>query len=138
MTTTVTLSVQIACPWHHVYRFVADPSTMPQWAIHNVRSIRLLGEGVWEIETPRGWGRLIPGFEEAHGILDHAFIDPKEGRWDVPARVAAAGPDESVYMITLVKPASMPDEVFAQGMTLVEEELQTMKQILECAAKVAD
>ena len=73
MTAPVTLSVQFVRPWQNVFRFVADPSTMPQWAIHNVRSIRPLGEGIWEIETPRGSGRLIPSFEEAHGILDHGL-----------------------------------------------------------------
>jgi len=55
MKTAVTLSVQIASPWRDAYKLVADP-TMPQWAIHHVRSIRPLGERVWEIETPRGAG----------------------------------------------------------------------------------
>ena len=137
MTTTTTLTVQIARTWRDVYRFVADPATMPQWAIHNVRAIRPLGGGAWEIETPRGAGRLIPSFEEAHGILDHAFVDPREGRWDVPARVVPVGANACVYMITLAKPAAMPEEAFAQGMTLVQEELQTMKKILEGDPKAA-
>jgi hypothetical protein len=135
MTTVVTLTVQISRPWQEVFEFVADPATMPQWAIHNVRSIRPLGDGVWEIETPRGAGHLIPSFEETHGILDHAFVDPREGRWDVPARVVPAGAGESVYMITLAKPAAMPEEAFAQGMTLVQDELQAMKRILERDAR---
>jgi hypothetical protein len=43
----------------------------------------------------------------------------------------AGGAKDSVYMITLVKPTSMPQEALRQGMPLVEEELQTMKRILE-------
>jgi hypothetical protein len=34
-------------------------------------------------------------------------------------------------MITLVKPPSMSEEAFRQGMPLVEEELATMKRILD-------
>jgi hypothetical protein len=130
-TISVTLSVQIARAAADAYRFVADPATMPQWAIHNVKGIRPLGNNEWEIETPRGAGKLVPHYKQEFGILDHAFIDPKEGPWVVSARIVAAGATDSVYMITLVKPPKMPEEVFKQGMPLVEEELQAMKRILE-------
>ncbi len=130
-TVSVTLSVQIACPAAEGYRFVADPATMPQWAIHNVKGIRPLANNEWEIETPRGAGKLVPHYEQEFGILDHEFIDPKEGAWAVSARIVPAGTTDSVYMITLVRPPKMPEEAFRQGMSLVEEELQKMKCILE-------
>lgn len=114
-----------------MYRFVADPATMPQWAIHNVKGIRPLGNNEWEIQTPRGAGKLVPHYTQEFGILDHEFIDPREGSWAVSARVVPAGATDSVYMITLVKPTAMPEEAFRQGMPLVEEELQAMKRILE-------
>ncbi|MGD0737640.1 MAG: SRPBCC family protein [Terracidiphilus sp.] len=127
---SVTLSVQIARPATEAFRFIADPATMPQWAIHNVKAIRPVGQNEWEIQTPRGAGRLIPRYNSAFGILDHDFVDPREGSWEVSARIVPAGTKDSIYMITLVKPPSMPDEAFNQGMPLVEEELQTMKRIL--------
>lgn len=130
-TISVTLSVQIACPAAEAYRFVADPATMPQWAIHNVKGIRPLGNNEWEIQTPRGAGKLVPHYKQEFGILDHEFIDPKEGSWSVSARIVPAGAEDSVYMITLVKPPKMPEQAFRQGMPLVEEELQSMKHILE-------
>jgi hypothetical protein len=113
------------------FRFIADPATMSQWAIHNVKSIRPLGQNAWEIQTPRGAGRLIPHYDRAFDILDHEFVDPKEGSWEVSARIVSAGAKDSVYMITLVRPSSMPEEAFRRGMPLVEEELQAMKRILE-------
>jgi hypothetical protein len=76
---SVTLSVQIACPEARAYRFVADPATMPQCAIHNVKSIQPAGQNEWETQTPRGTGRLIPYFDVVAGILDGEFVDPKEG-----------------------------------------------------------
>ncbi len=130
-TISVTLSVQIGCPAGESYRFVADPATMPQWAIHNVKGIRPLPNNEWEIETPRGAGKLVPHYEQEFRILDHEFIDPKEGSWSVSARIVPAGATDSVYMITLVKPPRMPLEAFRQGVPLVEEELQAMRRILE-------
>jgi hypothetical protein len=131
--TSVTLSVHIACPAAKAFQFVADPSTMPQWAIHNVKGIRHLSNDEWEIQTPRGTGKLIPHFNAPHGILDHEFVDPREGAWNASARVVSAGPSDSVYMITLVKPLAMPLEAFMQGVPLVQQELDTMKRILEPA-----
>jgi hypothetical protein len=103
---------------------------MPQWAIQNVKSIRPVGQNRWKIQTPRGAGRLIPRYEQEFGVLDHEFVDPKEGSWEVSARIVPAGAKDSVYMITLVKPPSMSEEAFRQGMPLVEEELRTMRRIL--------
>ena len=131
MTASVTLSVLIACPAAKDYRFIAEPETMPQWAIHNVKSIQLVGQNEWEIQTPRGAGRLRPHYDMASGILDHEFVDPKEGSWDVSARIVPAGAKDSIYTITLVKPPFMSEEAFRQGMPLVEQELQQMRRILE-------
>ncbi len=130
-TASATLSVQIGCPAAEAYRFVADPTTMPRWAIHNVKSIRPVGQNEWEIQTPRGPGKLVPRYDRASGILDHEFVDPKEGSWQVSARIVPAGAHDSVYMITLVKPPSMPEEAFRRGLPLVEEELRTIRRILQ-------
>lgn len=130
-TASVTLSVQIACSATEAFRFIADPETMPQSAIHNVKAIRSLRQNEWEIHTPRGAGRLIPNYHQTLGILDHEFVDPREGSCEVSARIVHAGPKNSVYMITLVKSLSMPLEAFRRGIPMVEEELQTMKRILD-------
>ena len=90
-TTSVTLSVQIACPAAEAYRFIADPATMPQWAIHNVKSIRPLGQKEWEIQTPRGAGRLIPHYDQQSGILDHEFVDGHSVRYVQTGRTEPFG-----------------------------------------------
>jgi hypothetical protein len=53
------------------FDFLADPATMPRWAIHNVSAIRPLGDGRWEMDTPRGRAVLAPRYDAATGILDH-------------------------------------------------------------------
>lgn len=134
MTLSVTKTIQIARPAADAYTFLADPATMPSWAIHNVKSIRPLGNGRWEMDTPRGKGSLIPHYQESTGILDHDFIDAGEGFWQVPARIVSAGPSESVYIITLNKPDGMPADAFQGGMTLMDEELAALKACIEARA----
>ncbi len=128
---STTRSVEIAKPASIAYGFLSDPSTMPRWAVHNVKSIQPADGGAWKIETPRGSGRLIPHFDAAHGILDHEFVDPQEGRRQVSARTVPLGATASLYQITLTKPEGMPDDRFWQGILLIDEELQALKSCVE-------
>lgn len=131
MTHSITKYIQIERSAEAAYAFISDPATMPQWAIHNVKAIRPLGNGRWEMDTPRGKAILIPHYEKANGILDHEFIDASEGRWSVTARVVPVAASESVYMITLTKPEYMPAEAFEQGMALMNDELAALKSCVE-------
>lgn len=128
---SVTKYVQIDRPVSDTFRFLADAATMPKWAIHNVKSIRPVGDGKWEMDTPRGRGFLVPHYQEANGILDHEFVDATEGRWRVWARAVATSDGTSVYMITLTKPEGLPEEAFWQGMGLMDEELAALKACVE-------
>jgi hypothetical protein len=131
MPVSVTKYVQIERPVADAYAFLADPATMPKWAIHNVKSIKPVGNGRWEMDTPRGRGYLIPHYQKPNGILDHDFIDAGEGFWSVTARAVPIGSSTSVYMITLTKPDAMPMEAFEGGMTLMDDELTALKACIE-------
>ncbi len=93
-----------------------------------MKSIKPLGNGRWELETPRGKGFLVPHYQKPHGILDHDFIDASEGFWSVTARVVSIGSSTSVYMITLAKPDGMPVDAFDRGMDLMDYELAALKR----------
>ena len=131
MSITVTKTIPIGRSAIEGFDFIADPQTMPQWAIHNVKSIRQLEGGRWEMETPRGKATLVTRYERTSGILDHEFIDAGEGVWRVSARIVSSGPSECVYMITLPKPDPMPTEAFEAGMKLMDEELAALKRCIE-------
>jgi hypothetical protein len=131
MLVSVTKYVQIERPVADAYAFLADPATMPKWAIHNVNSIQPVGNGRWEMDTPRGKGFLIPHYQKPNGILDHDFIDAGEGFWSVTARAVSIADSASVYMITLTKPDAMPMEAFEGGMKLMDEELTALKSCVE-------
>jgi uncharacterized protein YbcV (DUF1398 family) len=128
---STTRSVEIAKPAKTAYQFLSDPATMSRWAVHNVRSIELIGGDTWKIETPRGSGRFIPHFSAEFGILDHEFIDPQEGRWPASARIVPLSATASLYQLTLTKPDDMPDQNFWQGIPLVDDELQVLKTCIE-------
>ena len=131
MPVSVTKYVQIERPVADAYTFLADPATMPKWAIHNVRSIKPVGNGRWEMDTPRGKGFLIPHYQKLNGILDHDFIDAGEGFWSVTARAVPIADSASLYMITLTKPDGMPMGAFEGGMKLMDEELTALKACIE-------
>lgn len=131
MVQSVNKSIQIDRPAEVAYGFLADPATMPQWAIHNVKSIKPVSNGHWEMDTPRGKGYLVPHYAELNGILDHEFVDASEGRWSVSARVVPVAASASVYMITLTRPEGMPAEAFEMGMKLMDDELAALKACVE-------
>ena len=131
MPVSVTKYVQIERPVADAFAFLADPATMPKWAIHNVKSIKPAGNGRWEMDTPRGRGYLVPHYQKPNGILDHEFIDAGEGFWSVTARTVPIGASSSVYMITLTKPDAMPMEAFEGGMKLMDDELRALKACIE-------
>ena len=113
-----------------VFRMVDDVERWPAWATHNVTSARRQPDGAYAIETPRGAGTIRMRSSEAGGILDHEFIDPVQGAWRVPARVAPFG-DGAVFSMTLAKPPQMSAELFARSMADVDEELRNLKALIE-------
>ncbi len=134
MTEPVTKSVFVCCPAKRLFGFLANAENWPRYAIHNILAVRPGPDGYWLMDTPRGPGRLRIMADERTGVLDHEFIDAQEGRWLVPARAVPVG-HNSVFMLTLTKPDRMPAEAFEAGMKLLDDELRTLKSLLEGADK---
>ena len=82
------------------------------------------------MQTPRGEGKLNIHSILRYGLLDLEFIDKREGKWIVPAQVVPT-PDGCHLTMTFSKPKELPTQLFEEGMKLLEEELETLKQILE-------
>jgi hypothetical protein len=137
MTEPVTKTVFMKCPAKKLFDFLANAENWPRWAIHNIQAVRPGSEGWWLLDTPRGPGRLRIGPNERTGVLDHEFIDAHEGRWLVPTRVVAVA-DRTLLMMTFTKPDALLDEAFRQGMGLLEEELETLKRLLESSEQIPD
>jgi Polyketide cyclase / dehydrase and lipid transport len=127
---TVTKTINIKAAPGKVWDYVNDLSKWPQWAIHNVFDAVPGDNGCWLMKGPRGVSKVTMNSNRATGILDHDFIDPGEGHWQVPCRVVAAN-EGAHFMISFTKPVQMPDEAFEMGMKLLDEELLQLRNRLE-------
>jgi uncharacterized membrane protein len=126
----ITKSIAIDRTRDDVFAFLADLSNWPRFAIVNVRSVTPCSDtDWWDMETPRGPGRLRIMPEHAAGILDHEFRND-EAQWRVPGRVVPNGRGAE-FMMTFFQPASFADEFFDQQIALVDVELAKLKEILE-------
>lgn len=126
--TVVTKSISLPCSRQIAWKLLSDGGQWPSWAIRNVWAAKPIGENRWEIQTPRGPGVLHIRGVEAYGILDHDFIDPKEGKWTVPARVVPTTTG-CVFIMTLETPAGMPHETFERGLQGLDDELDQLARL---------
>lgn len=124
----VTKSILLQCSTRAAWTFLADGGQWPVWALRNVLSSKSVSKDRWEIQTPRGLGVLHIRGIEGLGILDHDFIDAQEGKWTVPARVVPVSIG-SLFLMTLEKPAGMPDEAFERGLKDLDDELAQLARI---------
>jgi len=129
---SMTKSVAINAPVQKVFAFLSDGANWPKWAIHNVKSVKPGKDGTWDMETTRGAGTLILKGDATSGVLDHVFVDGQGVSWPVPARVVSAGKG-AVYVLTFTKPGTLTESQFTQGMRHLDDELATLKRVIESA-----
>ena len=124
-----TLTVFIACHPKTVYEFVSNPANLPKWAPAFVRSITLVG-GVWIADTPQGPTTFRIAPKNDHGILDH-WVTPAGGaEIYVPMRVLPNA-EGSQILFTLFQYPGMTEEAVAKDAALVEQDLNSLKRVLE-------
>ena len=111
------------------------------------RSIKK-SNGEWIIETPQGPMRIRIASKNDSGILDHTVIPAPGVEVFVPMRVVPNGSgsegrslittrkrhflaESSVVIFTLFQQPGMSDENFAKDQGMVEQDLATLKQVME-------
>ena len=129
---TQTKSIAIAATPEKVFAFLMDGATWPKWAIHNVKAVKPVAAGVWNLETARGPGQLTLKGDAASGVIDEVFVDADGNAWTVPGRVVSAG-GGAVVVMTFTKPSGVNEIQFFQGMAQMDDELDTLKRVLEGA-----
>jgi hypothetical protein len=124
-----TLTVSIAREVDAVYQFISDPANLPQWATAFCQSIRQAGPD-WVMQTCAGRMkvRFVP--PNAFRVADH-FVSPAPGvEVYVPLRVLPNGSGSEV-IFTLFRSPDMTPEKFRADIGLVEQNLKTLKAVLE-------
>lgn len=124
-----TLTITINCNPKKTYEFVSNLENMPKWAKTFCRSIKK-SNGEWIIETPQGPMRLRIAPKNDFGILDHTVIPVPGVEVFVPMRVVPNG-NGSEVIFTLFQQPGMSDENFAKDQGMVEQDLTTLKQVME-------
>lgn len=124
-----TLSVSIACTPAKACEFIRDARNLPQWAPAFCKSVRPQGDN-WSVETPQGPVGLRFVDRNALGVLDHHVSLVNGIEVYVPLRVL---PNQSgcEVIFTLFRLPEMPDERFEEDAGLVQQDLNTLKQVLE-------
>ena len=124
-----TLSVTIGRHPNEVYEFVSNPGNMPKWAKGLGKTIRKHGSD-WIVDTPQG--PMIIRFAERNkfGVLDHYVTTASGVEIYVPMRVLSNGTGSEV-IFTLFRLPEMSDEKYAEDLKLVEQDLQSLKDLLE-------
>lgn len=124
-----TFSITVDGPAEQVYAFVRDPGNLPRWATQLARSVHRDGED-WVVQTPNG--RAVIRFTEANGlgVLDHVVRLESGVEVAVPMRVIPNGPGSEV-LFTLFRLPGTTDEDFARDAGMVQNDLRTLKRVLE-------
>ncbi len=120
-----THSVTLNIPYEKAYNFLSDWRNQPQWAINFVKGIRQ-ENGQIIMTTPNGDVPIQWYTNRDLGTIDTIF----PGDSLLPTRLSAIG-DSLVYTFTFSVRADMPEEAFRRAQQNMDEELATLKSILE-------
>jgi hypothetical protein len=123
------LNITIACPPRKVYEFVSNPENLPRWAAGLGKSVWKSDTG-WVVETPQGPVKIRFAEKNDFGVLDHYVTTAQGVEIYVPMRVVLNGSGSEV-IFTLFKTPGMSDQQFADDAGMVQQDLKTLKSILE-------
>jgi hypothetical protein len=129
MSASRTLSVSIGCHPSKVYEFVSNPENLPKWAKGLGKSVRKI-DGDWTVDTPQGPVKVRFAEKNNLGVLDHYVTTTQGVEVYVPLRVISNGAGSEV-LFTLFRLPEMSDEHYVEDQQLVEQDLRTLKVILE-------
>lgn len=131
-----TLSVSIECKPDKVYEYARNVEHFPEWATSFCLSVQNTG-GEWVIQTPDGPMNIRFVEKNGFGVLDHTVTLPSGEQVFNPMRVIPNGSGSEV-VFTLFQLPGMSDEKFVTDAGMVEQDLRTLKAVLEKAEREAE
>ena len=124
------ISVYIARRAAEVYEFASDPRNLPRWAAGLARSEVSRDGDEWVADAPFGKVRVKFVQRNSFGIMDHDVTLEPGVTIHNPMRVVPNG-EGSEFVFTLIRQPGMPDGQFAKDKAAVENDLKTLKDLLE-------
>ena len=129
MGTSLHLSVHVRRSADDVYRFVADPAHLPQWAAGLGGSVERR-DGRWFAESPMGEVEVRFAPPNLFGVLDHDVTLPDGTTVGNPLRVLSDGEGCEV-VFTLRRAPGTTEEAFDADAAAVRSDLATLKRLME-------
>ena len=127
--TSRTLSISIHGDPKKVYEFVSNGANLPRWATAFCKSVKPSKDG-WLVDTPQGPMTIRLSGQNPFGVVDHDVIPASGAAVRVPMRVVPNGSGTEV-LFTLFRTPEMSDERYAEDLRLVQQDLNTLKRVLE-------
>lgn len=124
-----TIGISIERNWQDVYDFMHRPLNFAKWAFGLASDLHQ-EDGVWLGNTSEGLVAVRFSDRNAYGTLDHWVTPQGEREIAIPLRVIQNG-DGAEVMLTLFRQPEMTDELFARDAEWVENDLATLKSLLE-------
>jgi hypothetical protein len=124
------VTVSIGHPPADVYEFVSDPRNLPRWAAGLARSEVEKDGNEWIASSPMGRIRIRFAERNPYGVLDHDVTLESGVTVHNPMRVIPNG-QGSEFTFTLIRQPGMSDDQFAADRAAVEEDLKTLKDLME-------
>ncbi len=124
------VSVSIARPPEQVYEFASDPRNMPRWAAGLARSELRKDGDEWVADAPFGQVRVRFVQRNTFGVMDHDVTLESGVTVHNAMRVGPNG-EGSEFVFTLIRQPGMSDGQFAKDKAAVENDLKTLKDLLE-------
>jgi len=127
-----TQTVTIEADARLVYQVLADPETLPRWAVGFCRSIRTEG-GRWVAQTAQGDVGIRYATDPTSGVIDF-HISPAPGVEVVANSRVVANGDGAEYIFTQFQMPGMPDHVFEANVAALKEELGVLRALMRARA----
>ena len=119
-----TQTVTISAGYERVFDFLAKPENLPRWAVGFAREIRRDGDG-WIVLTGHGEVPIRYETDARNGIIDF-HLEPAPGVDAVAHSRLVPNGDGVEYVFTQFQSPEMSDEVFADQVEALADELQLL------------
>ncbi|MEV1287461.1 SRPBCC family protein [Micromonospora sp. NPDC049679] len=123
------MTVSIARAPQSTYEFIREPRNLPQWAPGFARAVRP-SDGKWVVETVDDPVEIDFVAPNPFGVADHR-VTAAPGITVVNAVRVVPNGSGSEVIFTFFQTPDMADHEFEAAAALVENDLQTLKRVLE-------
>jgi len=133
--TTRTPGIRIDRPMAEVYDYLADPTTMTEWASGLASGLRQV-DGRWIGDTPEGPATIRFSPRNEFGIADHWVSLHGKAEIHMPVRVIGRDGQSEVF-ITVFRQSDMDDATYARDVDWVGRDLARLKDVIEARPRRA-